>query len=194
MRAAFALLLAPLFALAAPVPKAKPKADYYPSAVGTKWVYTYDDDTNEHTREVTDATEKDGVTTFTITWKQGAQTQLWVMRKDDDGVSRVSQNGSEFDPPHQILKQKLADGDEWTSEYTLGKGGTTKYTHKRTVGKAESVKVPAGEYDAFPVSSVEASGNTSDTTLWYADGVGLIKIVAKDGTPIVLKEFVAGKK
>jgi hypothetical protein len=193
MRAACALLLVPLLALAAPVPKPKPKADFYPSAVGTKWVYAYDDGTNEHTREVTDATEKDGVTTFTITWKQGAQTQTWVMKKDADGVSRVSQNGSEFDPPHQILKAKLADGDEWASEYTLGKG-TTKYSHKRTVGKAESVKVPAGDYDAFPVSSVEAGGNTTDTTLWYADGVGLVKIVAKDGTPIVLKEFVPAKK
>ena len=193
MRTAFVLLLAPLIAVAAPVPKLKAKADFYPSAVGTKWVYANEDGTNEHSREVTASTEKDGVTTFTITWKQGAQTQTWEMTKDADGVSRVSQNGSVFDPPHPIVKQKMAEGDEWESEYTLGRGAT-KYHQKRTVGKEEKVKVLAGEYSAIPLASVDLNGNTIDTTLWYADGVGLVKIVPKDGVPIVLKEFVPAKK
>lgn len=188
----FALLLTPALS-AAPVPKAvKGTQDFYPSSVGTKWVYAYEDGTNEHTREVTASQEKDGVTTFTVTWKQAGQTQLWDLKKDATGVYRLKQDGLAFDPPHKLIQPKMADGEEWESEYTSG--GRVTYKFVRTVGKPEQVKTPAGEFTALPINSKDLSGNTLETTLWYADGVGLVKLQAKNGTPSVLREYTPGGK
>ncbi len=176
---------------AAPVPKKVKAPDYYPATVGTKWVYAHEDGTNEHTREVTASATKDGVTEFTITWKEGDSTQLWEMKKDATGVHRIKQDGLAFDPPHKLFEPKMAAGDEWTSEYTFG--GVRGYKYSRTVGKPEAVKAPAGEYTALPIVSRNLRTDGDETTLWYADGVGLVKLEHKGGTPVVLREFTAGK-
>lgn len=188
----FALLLTPAL-MAAPVPKAvKGTQDLYPSTVGTKWVYAQEDGTREHTREVTASKEKDGVTEFTVTWKEAGQTQIWELKKDATGVYRLKQDSLAFDPPHKLIQPKMTEGEEWVSEYTFG--GRTAYKYVRSVGKAEVVKTPAGEFTAIPISSTDKNGNALDTTLWYADGVGLVKLQAKGGTPIVLKEYTIGGK
>ena len=179
----------PLFA--APVPKAIKAPDYYPSTVGTKWVYGEEDGTNQHTREITASNTKDGVTEFTVTWKEGDTTQLWEMKKDSTGVHRVKQDGLDFTPPHKLFEPKMSAGDEWTSEYTFG--GVRGYKYSRTVGKAEAVKTPAGEYTAVPIVSRNLNLDGDETTLWYADGVGLVKLQHKGSAAVVLREFTAGK-
>jgi hypothetical protein len=187
------LILLSLPAFAAPVPKAlKAAADYYPTAVGTRWVYANEDGTNEHTREVTAAATKDGVTEFTVTWKEGDSTQLWELRKDGTGVFRTRQDGLAFDPPHKLLSPQMAAGEEWASEYTFG--GARGYKYTRTVGKPEVVKTPAGVFTAVPVVSRNLRANADETTLWYADGVGMVALQHK-GTPrVVLREFTPGGK
>ncbi len=187
-----ALLLLALPAAAAPVPKLKAAPDYYPSAVGTRWVYGHEDGTNEHSREVTASASKDGVTEFTITWKEDGTTQLWDLTKDGTGVYRTRQDGREFSPPHKLFEHRMAAGDEWTSEYTFG-NGLAKYQYTRTVGKAEVVKTPAGEYTAVPVVSRNQQVDGDETTLWYADGVGLVALQHKNSPRIVLREFTRGK-
>jgi hypothetical protein len=185
-----ALLLFALPAAAAPVPKLKAPPDFYPSAVGTKWVYGHDDGTSEHTREVTASDTKDGVTTFTVTWTEGGTTQLWELKKEAGAVYRTKQDRWAFDPAHKLLEAKMAAGDEWTSEYSYG-GGKYKYT--RTVGKAEVVKTPAGEFTAMPIISRNQQIDGDETTLWYADGVGLVALQHKNSQRIVLREFTRGK-
>ena len=187
-----ALLLFALPAAAAPVPKLKAPPDYYPSAVGTKWVYGYEDGTNEHSREVTASGTKDGVTEFTVTWKEDGETQVWEFKKDATGVYRTRQDGRDFSPPHKLFEHRMAAGDEWTSEYTFG-NGLTKYQHTRTAGKAEAVKTPAGEFTAVPIVSRNQQINGDETTLWYADGVGLVALQHKNSPRVVLREFTRGK-
>jgi hypothetical protein len=186
------LLACTYSAFAAPVPKAVKAPDYYPSVVGTRWVYAHEDGTSEHTREVTASTTKDGVTEFTITWKEGVSTQLWEMKKDATGVYRTKQDGVEFVPPHKLLEPKMAAGDEWTSEYSFG-GARNTFKFSRTVGKAEAVKTPAGTYTAFPLVSRNLENERNESTLWYADGVGLVKLEHKRSETVVLREFTAGK-
>ncbi len=188
----FALLICTALAVAAPVPKKIKAPDYYPATVGTKWVYGHADGTNEHTREVTASATKDGTTDFTITWKEGDSTQQWELKKDATGVFRLKQDTFAFDPPHKLFEPKMAAGDEWTSEYSFG-GARNTYKYTRTVGKAEAVKAPAGEYTAVPIVSRNLRSDGDETTLWYADGVGLVKLQHKGGTPVVLREFTAGK-
>lgn len=192
--APLALLLLLPAGTAAPVPKAlKHTQDFYPNALGTRWVYSNEDGTNEHSREVTVSQTKDGVTEYTVTWKDEARTQVWELKKDATGVYRTKQDGLAFDPPHKLLPARVAEGDEWTSEYTFG--GRVEYKYKRSIGKPEVVKVPAGEYTAYPIVSRSLAGlGDLETTLWYADGVGLVKIQATGGIPIVLREYSIGKK
>ncbi|MCU0703549.1 MAG: hypothetical protein MUF18_06175 [Fimbriiglobus sp.] len=187
-----ALLTVVVVASAAPVPKAiKATADYYPSVVGTKWVYAYEDGTNEHSREVTAATTTDGVTEFTVLWQQGRSQQVWELKKDATGVYRTKQDGEAYTPPHKLLAPKMSAGDEWVSEYTHS-GDTYKYS--RSVGKAELVKTPAGEFTAIPIVSRDLSNDENESTLWYATGVGMVAIQHKAGQRIVLKEFILGGK
>jgi hypothetical protein len=187
------VLLAALgLAHAAPVPKAIKAPDFYPTAVGTKWVYGHEDGTNEHSREVTASSTKDGVTEFTVTWKDGGETQIWELKKEAGAVYRTKQDGNDFKPPHKLLDSKMSAGDEWGSEYTFG-GLRTSYKYTRTVGKPEVVKTPAGEYKAVPVVSRNLRTDGDETTLWYADGVGLVKLLHAGGTPVVLREFTPGK-
>jgi hypothetical protein len=186
------LLLAAHFAPAAPVPKAiKAVPDFYPSAVGTRWVYANEDGTGEHTREVTASSTKDGVTEFTVTWKEGASTQVWGLKKDATGVFRTTQDDVAFDPPHKLLQPGMAAGDEWASEYTFG--GAAKYKYTRTVGKAEVVKTPAGEFTAVPIVSRNQRAKGDETTLWYADGVGLVALQHTGSPKVVLREWTKGK-
>lgn len=187
-----ALLLLALPAAAAPVPKLKAPPDYYPTEVGTKWVYAQEDGTNEHTREVTASDTKDGVTTFTVTWKQGGTTQLWELKKDATGVYRTKEDGVEFVPPHKLFEHRMAAGDEWTSEYSYG-GERNTFKFSRTAGKAEAVKTPAGTYTAVPIVSRSLENAQNESTLWYANGVGLVKLEHKRGATVVLREFTRGK-
>lgn len=189
----FVLIALTLSATAAPVPKAVKKVpDYYPSEVGTRWVYAQEDGTNEHTREVTASSTKDGVTDFTVTWKEDGSTQLWEMKKDATGVHRIKQDGLEFNPPHQLVQPKMDAGVEWTSEYTFG--GRSKYKYTRTVGKMEKLKTPAGEFDALPIVSRNLTLDGDETTLWYADGVGLVALQHQNGPKVVLREYTIGGK
>lgn len=186
------VLLAAQFAPAAPVPKAiKAVPDFYPSVVGTKWVYANEDGTYEHTREVTASATKDGVTEFTVTWKEGESTQVWGLKKDSAGVFRTKQDDLEFTPAHQLLKPNMEAGDTWESEYTFGGGAKYKYT--RTVGKSEVVKTPAGEFTAVPIVSRNGRAKGDETTLWYADGVGLVALQHAGSPKVVLREWTRGK-
>jgi hypothetical protein len=62
-----------------------------------------------------------------------------------------------------------------------------------TVGKAEKIKVPAGEFTAFPVGRVYNPPRGADVVYWYADGVGLVKQTRNGKPEQELKSFTAGK-
>ena len=190
---ALALLLAAPLA-AAPVPKGlKNKKNYFPTAVGTKWEYVSDDGDDRQTREVTAATDTGGVRTFTIQWTTGGggSKQNWEMKQDADGLYRAKMGSSVIDPPQRLMKGALVEGDEWEGEYTQG-GSTTRY--RRVVGKEEKVTVPAGEYTAIPVVQTNPDDPDDEATVWYADGVGMVKLHQKGSTPLLLKAVTLGKK
>jgi hypothetical protein len=191
MRVTFAALLVFLgSAVAAPVPKElKKKQTYFPTAVGTKWVYEAEDGSDNQTREVTAATEKDGVRTLTILWKANGTTQTWELKEDATGLYRSKMGANAIDPPHHLLKSKLTEGDEWEGEYTQS-GGTVKY--RRTVGRPEKVTVPAGEYTAVPVTQVDPDDPDDEATVWYAEGVGMVKLLQRGSRAMLLKSVTIG--
>lgn len=183
--------LAAAFTVAAPVPKdLKKQKNYFPTAVGTKWEYASEDGSDSQTREVTAVTEKDGVRTVTILWTTGGSSQTWELREDAAGLARSKMGNVAIDPPQLLIKGRLAEGDEWDGEYRQGRASTR---YRRVVGKAEAVTTPAGEYTAVPVTQTDPDDPTDEATVWYAEGVGMVKLHEKGSAPIVLKAVTIGK-
>lgn len=183
------LLLATTALVAAPVPKGlKKTGDFMPLAVGNRWEYVEagSPDAVVDTREITAVEQKDGVTFAT----QKLSGTVQVFRSDATGVAVIRSNDREYAHPRYIVKSEMKAGDEWVWDA----GG---YTERRTVGATEKVSIPAGEFEAVKLTyRTEQNGAVgSDITVWYAAGVGLVRIDYSNGrTSHVLKAFTAGKK
>jgi hypothetical protein len=193
--AASVLSLAP----AAPVPKGADKPVlYFPTKVGTTWVY--DNSYSGETEEVlTAAREKDGATIVSVA-TVGAHGELFPARRlavSGRGLHLVQDGNGESKAPCPWLRLPHKPGDTWTH-------GDASYC----AGAAERVRVPAGDYLAVRVDCSGTIPLNDGTALkytssdWYAAEVGLVKRVAESWTPggprlrplvIVLKSFTPGK-
>jgi len=179
-------------AIAAPVPKdLKKRKVYFPTTAGTMWEYAGEDGADRQTREVRSATEKDGVRTVTILWTADGTKQTWELREDATGLYRTKMGAATIDPPHLLLKPKVTEGDEWEGTYTQN-GSEEKF--RRVVGKAEKVKTPAGEFEAIPVLQTNPDDPDDEATVWYAEGIGMVKLHQKHSTPLLLKKVTIGKE
>jgi hypothetical protein len=172
-------------ATAAPVPKAAKKRGYpLPLVPGTRWEYVSAGNPDQvvETREITAVEEKDGA--VIATQKNSNLTQQY--RADADGVAVITSNGRAYKNPRVILKAGMKEGDSWDWD-------ADGYTETRSVGRAEKVTTPAGEWTATPITYTR--GQPGDAiTVWYADGVGLVR-VDYDGQPYqLLKAFTLGKE
>ncbi|MCU0703547.1 MAG: hypothetical protein MUF18_06165 [Fimbriiglobus sp.] len=197
-RLVFALLLAAPLAIAAPVPKIKPKAAPFPHTVGTKWEYTHDGDgTQVWVEEVVECEEKDGAVTFKvdITPPAGGKRFEVYRLKDGELVLTATQAGT-YDPPMLIAKVGMKPGDEWVNKIgQKGRGGKVEYEVTLTVGKAEELSTPAGKFTATPVTRGYTNG-LGKTTFWFADGVGMVRQTTEGETEPNqdLKSFTPGKR
>ena len=182
-------LLACGVAVAAPVPKALKKGgpEWMPLAVGAKWEYVASDapDTTTDTREITGASEKDGMQFAS----QRTINLTQEFRRDETGVAVVKTSNRGDAKPRYIVRHNMKEGDTWDNDM----GG---YTETRTVGKVEKIKLPAGEFEAVPVKFqyVQQGVTFQSGTVWYADGVGLVRIDTDGSSSEVLKAFTPGRK
>ena len=101
-----------------------------------------------------------------------------ILLANDDGI---------YAPPHLIVKPKMVEGDEWKHDFRIG--DRVLYSETQTVGGAEKVETPAGEFFAVPIRSRQ---NSAYTTFWYADGVGLVKIQRDGLADTLLKSYRIG--
>lgn len=194
-RASLILLTCVAASVAAPVPKKAP-TDYFPTALGTKWEYAPEGETEATmTEEVTKVTEKDGVKAVEITImikgddKQSSTVATY--RIDADGVSMTVAEGKELTPPRLDLRAKPKAEDKWDSPHEwMG----AKYTLAVEVGKEEKVEVPVGKFAALPHTQTFTLGNTTFPARkrWYAPDIGLVKS-EDDGAVMVLVKYTSGK-
>ena len=184
-----AVVVLSVVAVAAPVPKALKKGgpEWMPLDSGAKWEYVSADDnsTTTDTREITSVSEKDGARFAS----QRTINLTQEFRKDADGVAVVKTTNRGDTKPRYIVKHAMKEGDTWEND--MG-----SYTEVRTVGKAEKLKLPAGEFEAVPVQFkyVQNDASFQSGTVWYADGVGLVRIDTDGSGSEVLKAFTPGKK
>lgn len=187
-RAFVALLFAPAL-LAAPVPKElkdKRSDNFCPMTVGDKREYAHPSEPTMvvQTREIASVEVKDGVKHFTQKIDTG---QVVVMKVEKAGVFVVSSGSSVYDPPYRACSPDMKEGDEWDC------GGLTGM--KRSVGKPEKVTVPAGTFTAYPVTTTYAkSPGAVGGTIWYADGIGMVRYDSGNITTLVLAKYTPGKE
>lgn len=193
--------LAPLFALvafapllAAPVPKAKPKPDYYPLTLGAKWEYVRNQDSdNVWAEEVTKADAQDGATVATVRIQPSGNGTAYdtSYKADKDGWYFVTQGGTTYDPPARFISADPKPGDTWELKYQMS---GTEYEATATVGEPEEVTVPAGKYSAVPVTiTFGKPAQRRAYTNWIVPGVGMVKQVAGGRTTQELKSYTPAK-
>lgn len=180
---------------AAPVPKAKPVEPYFPTAVGTRWVFERENG-NLLTEEITEVSEKDGEWRITVrTTQNGHHHDEKYTLTEKQVVKRTT---GQFKLDMVLLQLPAKEKDSWEFEIPIQRAlkcdaGTM------TVGKTEKIEVPAGTFEAVPVVSETTAVNgkaiptPEKCTRWWVAGVGLVKIEYADGYR-VLKEFTPAMK
>jgi hypothetical protein len=174
------LLIAPFVIVcgalpAAPVPRDAGKPPlFFPTRVGTK--LDYDEIGGDgYVQTITESTEKNGryvitVRTLGLGWKDDP-THDARYEVSTDGVFRLAVGETSAfagsDPPDCWLKLPHREGDKW------GLNAKDRLP-PHVAGKVETVKVPAGTFEAIRVD------RGKNYTYWFARGVGIVKRRAQE--------------
>jgi hypothetical protein len=187
-------LLIALAASAPAAPVAPPPREvkvYFPTTVGTKWVFQWNGGKwkGKEVVEVVTAAEPGtgGAVVVTVGRHEGGRTS--PARKYEVSPRGLfwTENfrGQVLDRPWVVLRLPHEPGLKWTNASWDRK--TTMTAHG-----PEKVAVPAGEYDAIRVEE-RADGHPAPTeTRWYATSVGTVMVKWGDYHVGVLKSFSPG--
>jgi len=176
----FTTLLA--LSLAAPVPKETKAKLYLPTKEGTKSVMV--STLGNNTAEIVEKVRKVESTAggFVVTMEGPSESVVYEVT--GKGVFR------RFGPDKRLLAvldlSKTGDG-KW--EVKLTEDETASFT----MGKVEEIEVPAGKFQAL---RVDEEARTGRHTVWYAEGVGVVKSVSVHAGQVMtqeLKSFTPGK-
>jgi hypothetical protein len=180
----FALILSLQVLAAAPVPRhlmPKEPPCFFPTAVGTTWVYDYGN--SEETIVIAKVEDKDGGKLITTEYapEGGQRSHHMTQHVSEKGVFLVAEQGRTYPKPWCLCKLPHRVGDTWGTE---GHGGDMKS------GAVEKVKMPVGEFTAARVDWDIGGGQGA--TYWYVQGVGLVSMGG--ATNKKLKSFTLGGK
>jgi hypothetical protein len=192
-------LVSVFFATAAPapVPKgAQVAKPFFPTTVGTKWVYI-DNGKDEHSRFIGEAEKKGDEMTLVMktTLPRGEIVVAEELIVSPRGVFYKSFTEAQVcDPPLCTLKYPITPGEKWNYKGVC-------FEHKLEVAlkvyDLEEVEVPAGKFKAYRVEWKEL-GKDRGKTCWYAPGIGSVKEIHSyppfSRVERVLKSFKPGKQ
>jgi hypothetical protein len=186
------MVLSPLGLLAADKDE---KLNLYPLVKGHKWEYEskVGDRKIPLTMELTDVTRPDkegGPVLFSLTTVNNRESSLDLLAEDAKGVYRHSSGKERYAVPIPIIKYPAKAG-RWTQKLTVANKEVEATFEMK---EAEEVTVPAGKYMAYPVVY---KAQAIESTSWYADGVGLVKMELKRGggtATLELTKFTPVKK
>jgi hypothetical protein len=140
---------------------------------------------------------EEGSATFVI-HRTGELNQVGIdtVLLDEKGVTVISTSRGEIDKPALEMPADIQVGSEWTYDLTWSLGGKKLVaTTKNTVVGTEAIETPAGKFDCLVVrldltgdvtgaSAKEENGRfTSKSTMYWAKGVGLVKLEATSRQP-----------
>lgn len=168
---------------AAPVPThLMKKGDvlYFPTTVGTKWLYR-DTGNAEVAYEVAKVEDHADGKLVTVTGGHGPCT--WLV--SPTGLFIMAMGQQKCDPPTPMLRLPLARNRNWEFQQ---KGGTGLKGLFAASGP-EEVEVKAGKFATIKVE-MEWVGNNKPT-VWYAPGVGVVQ--SERGLHLELLSFTPAK-
>jgi hypothetical protein len=158
-------------------PAEKEKApDYYPLNEGNKWHYKAGGgavDQKPVTIHLAKIENIDGEKLARVESSvDGKVVATEHLTATDKGVFRHRYNGAVVTPPICVIKLPFKKGDTWETE---AKAGDLKIKVACKAGQ-EEVEVPAGKFNAISIVTEGDLGTVKIlTTLWFADGVGMVK-------------------
>lgn len=193
----FSAAVLPLaIAPAAPIPP-PPKTPplYFPTKVGTKWVYQAEGEKKESVEVVMEVAEKDGAKLVRIGYESKAKMIFdHTISVSEKGLCIIDSQISPLDEPFWLLKLPHKANNKWDVVVAPTVFDPLKGT--ALADGPEKVDVPAGKFEAIRVKTVLQYDNGQlQITTWYAQQVGKVKEV-KDGvikSVEVLKSFSPGK-
>ena len=195
-------VMAMLFAAQAMVPAAPRLKDtgddklYFPTAVGTRWVY--DTGGGQYEEEITESKREGRATIVTVIRTEcGDESWRTVYRVSGDGLEVTASGGVTYEKPLPLIRARRKPGEDWNYTYSRGEGLFSR-NHSVCVGN-ESVEVRAGKFLALRLDSTDSlsiDGNAPykglPTSKWFAVGVGLVKSENRDGS-VTLKSITPAK-
>ncbi|HYF00058.1 MAG TPA: hypothetical protein VEJ18_14155 [Planctomycetota bacterium] len=152
--------------------------DVFPLKPGAAWEYRLSTGQPMAIR-VVGASEAGGRACMIVETAVGEQKTREHLAVTDQGLTafKVENPFGSLEYPTPILRAKLPfkEGDAWT--VSLQEGLQLNRYEYRT-GARESVRVPAGAYEAWKVvATLKTPQGEASMTAWYAPGVGLVKQV-----------------
>jgi hypothetical protein len=179
---------------AAPVPThlfPKTPAYYFPTTVGTTWVYENQNWVETQTITKAESISRGVLITIEKVHEDG-RSPFGILLVSTDSVTQLEFEGNKLEQPLLWLKTPPKPKDTWDWKFINGITGTD------TVVEAEKLKLPAGTFDAMRVDSIFtfAGGamQPQHASHWYAEGVGLLQSTYGGINTRVLKSFKLGKE
>jgi hypothetical protein len=186
---------------AAPVPEsAGPSPLYFPTQVGTTWVYQHPN--GELRLRITGVESKDKTSVVIVKMMtEEGRGRFWEkVEVSHEGLAVVENLMlSQSDPPIRWLKGPTKAGEKRRLNTTFRLGDADVPVEVSVICHGvEKVKVPAGEFRAIRVRGTVSWGSISldsgkTEERWYAPDVGLVRWVSDSGHTVVLKSFTLGK-
>jgi hypothetical protein len=158
---------------------------------GTKWDYrlSWDERETVFTCEAKEVETKDKKTFGRVDALLSSSQRLGEdLYTDDTGVYRTGFLGAKLNQPLAVIKYPFKARDVWKDKINVGEiQGTVVITVKDV---AAAVQVPAGKFTALAVESVvEMNGEKVVASIWYANGVGIVKQETTSSSKTVIMEL-----
>jgi hypothetical protein len=160
--------------------------EYFPLKVGTTWEYKFDNGQTQ-TRSIVKKELFNGILCARLETTNGGvvttHSHLSAMR---DGMYQWSLGDNKINPPRRQLKFPARVGDAWRSD---------ALNESYTIAGRENVAVPAGNYPNALLIVIE-DGKKREYKLWYARGIGLVRLESDLGgrkLTLELTKFTPGK-
>jgi hypothetical protein len=158
----------------------------FPLAVGNVWAYAVMDQSGRPDAEMKIQRTEEVLGTECFVVENWADTgKLLFLTAAKGGIMRHKMGIRFYDPPKPLLRFPPVKGDEWDELNTDG-----VVTRMRNSGQ-EDVSVPFGKFRCWRIEvTIGASGNERTLhSMWFAPGVGLVKMVSGKQLHIELKSF-----